>query len=119
MHLRKGSLLIFLFCMLACNSKKKDATPLKFNTTNWMVREDDQYPYRDRMLNDLIDNVRLHKLKKEEVIKLLGPPTRSQNGHLYYLIKQDFIANTLPMHTKTLVIKLDKDSMVEWRKIHQ
>ena len=80
--------------------------------------EGDAYPYRDKILNDLIGSVKLHGLKKDSVENLLGEPNRRDSGYLFYLIKQDRFGG-LVVHTKTLVIKLTRDSTVEWRKIHQ
>jgi len=71
------------------------------------------------MLKDLIANYKLKDLKKEEVIEMLGAPNRTDNGHLFYSIATETIANVFPLHTKTLVINLTKDSTVEWRKIHE
>ena len=76
------------------------------------------YPYRNEMLKDLVYNVALKGSKKEEVIDLLGQPDRSDSSYLFYAIAQERIG-FFPLHTKTLVIKLTKDSTVEWRKIHE
>ncbi|MGN6531995.1 MAG: hypothetical protein ACTHK0_09605 [Ginsengibacter sp.] len=78
-----------------------------------------EYPYRNRMVKDLIANQSLKGLKKEDVISLLGEPTRTDSSYLFYMVDQTLFANFFPLHTKTLVIKIGKDSTVEWRKIHQ
>lgn len=69
------------------------------------------------MLKDLIDNHPLNGIRKEELIDLLGQPDRSDKGYLFYSIAQRRIY-FFPLQTKTLVIKLARDSTVEWRKIH-
>lgn len=76
------------------------------------------YLYRNEMLKDLISNHSLKGLKKDELIDLLGPPDRIDSGYLFYMIAQKRLY-FFPLHTKTLVIKLAKDSTVEWRKIHE
>ncbi len=90
----------------------------KFDKTKWSIKDATDYPYRDKMLNDLITNEKLKGLKKKEVIDLLGRPDRIDSSYLFYRIAQQRIG-FFPLHTKTLVIKLTKDSTVEWRKIHQ
>ncbi len=76
------------------------------------------YVYRDKMLKHLIDSVKLHGITKNELFTLLGQPETSNNGYHYYTIAQERFG-LLPIHTKTLVIKLTADSTVEWRKIHE
>jgi hypothetical protein len=107
--------LLFFLCFIAC----KNTTDEKFDKIKWAIKRDNEYPHRDKMLNDLIANYKLKGLKKEEVVELLGAPNRTDNGHLFYTIAQETLANILPLHTKTMVIKLTKDSTVEWRKIHE
>lgn len=76
------------------------------------------YPYRDKMLKDLITNHLLRGVKKEELVNMLGQPGRSDSDYLFYTIAQERLG-FFPLHTKSLVIKLTKDSTVEWRKIHE
>ncbi len=111
--------LIFFFSLIcACNNKKTDAnSQLKFDKVKWQIKEDADFPYRDEMLDDLINNVTLKGLKIDSVIALLGQPDHIDNGHLFYPISQKRIGG-FPLSTKTFVIKLTKDSTVEWRKIH-
>ena len=92
--------------------------PQKFDKTKWSTRDEQDYPYRDNMLNDLMTNQRLHGLKRDSLINLLGAPDRLDSSYLFYRIAQERVGS-FPIHTKTLVIKLTKDSTVEWRKIHQ
>ncbi|MDB5205593.1 MAG: hypothetical protein JWR72_668 [Flavisolibacter sp.] len=118
MQIRNLLLLLFI-CCFACKNAKQDDNAEKFDKIKWVAKKNNEFPYRDKMLKDLIDNHKLHGLKKEEVINMLGQPSRSDNGHLFYKIDQELIGNIFPLHTKTLVIKLNKDSTVEWRKIHE
>ena len=91
---------------------------LKFDKNKWAVKQDPDYPYRDKMLSDFMTNYKLHDLKKDSLIHLLGLPDRTDNGYLFYRIAQQRLG-IVPLHTKTLVVKLTKDSTVEWRKIHE
>ena len=111
-------MLVFALFCFACKHKEH-LKQEKFDKVKWAILEGGEYPYRNAMLQDLIDHYALHGLKKDSVINLLGPPTHMENSHLYYLVDQQLIAKSFPLHTKTLVIKLTKDSTVEWRKIHE
>ena len=118
MQVRK-LLVIFLLCFVGCKSKNIQQNE-KFDRIKWATKQDREYPYRDKMLTDLMTNYELHGIKIDSVPKLLGPPNRTDNGHPFYLVVQKYFPNTsFPLHTKTLVIKLTKDSTVEWRKIHE
>lgn len=112
----------FLSFIYACTSVDKKLGPTinqeKFNKIKWSIKEDNEYPYRDKMLNDLIVTIKLKGLKKKAVIDLLGQPDRINSDYLYYKIAVQRIG-FFPIHTKTFVIKLTTDSTVEWRKIHE
>ena len=120
--MRVGYFLILLL-LFGWGCKHKSEAGLedlqKFDKEKWATREGRHYPYRNAMLNDLIANVKLHGLKKDSLIELLGEPDRCNEGHLYYTIRQPYLGNLVPLYTKSLVIKLTKDSTVEWRKIHE
>jgi hypothetical protein len=115
-------LLPFLIGTSSCTDHHKPAGTGdnigKFDKTRWSLQGDDNYPYRDKMLNDLVYNVKLKGLNKQEVIDLLGPPDRIDSSFLFYKVSQKRIG-FFPLQTKSLVIKLTKDSIVEWRKIHE
>ena len=79
----KFALLIisFLSSIYGCNDTIKhkqsdeNISREKFDKTKWRTKDANGYPYRDKMLNDLITNEKLKGLKKEEVIDLLGRQT--------------------------------------------
>lgn len=116
----------FLFLLIslssvigACNQKKDTAvsTGVKFDKIKWQTKEGQAYPYRNDMLDNLIDSVTLKGIRYNSLINLLGQPDRIDNGHLFYNIyRKEVVGFTLG--TKTFVIKLNPDSTVEWRKIH-
>lgn len=88
-----------------------------FDKSRWNVSEGLDYPFRDRMVNDVVYNDTIRDLSKNEILDLLGEPDRINENYLYYLVDQKRIGNW-PLHTKTMVIKLTGDS-IEWIKIHQ
>ncbi len=117
---KRNLLSLFFLCFLACKNSGQDnqAKQEKFDKIKWATKEGPDYPYRDKMLNDLISNYELHGTKKDSLVHLLGSPDRSDSSYLFYRIAQERLG-FFPLHTKTLVIKLTKDSSLEWRKIHE
>ncbi|RZJ33412.1 MAG: DUF2809 domain-containing protein [Flavobacterium sp.] len=122
---------VFFILMLAllqfsCNSKEERPEPVKANPTTeqifdrqkWQTKNGDDYPYRSRMLDDLVKHRKLHGLNKSQILKMLGKPDRIDNNYLFYEIEQQRIT-IMPLHTKTMVIKLDKNGITEWVKIHE
>lgn len=111
---------IFLL-VCACNNKGTqpgaNLPHQKFDATKWKIKEGDDYPFRENMLKDLVENVTLKGIKHDQLIQLLGRPDRVDSSYLFYRVFQKRI-DFFPLSTKTLVIKLTKDSTVEWRKIH-
>lgn len=106
---------LLLFCV-ACKNKKHES-PEKFDKTKWAVQDDMNYPYREAMLNDLMNSYELHGVRKDSVYNLLGSPDRADSDYLFYKVAQQRLGYFI-VHTKTLVIKLAHDT-VEWRKIHE
>jgi hypothetical protein len=113
----KIHIVLLSLCCLACNNSQEDksgktevisSTDITFNQTKWNTKDGNDYPYRNKMLQDLQSSDTLRHLKKEEVISLLGQPDRIDKNYLFYKIAQEHIG-ILPFHTKTLFIKLAKD----------
>lgn len=123
-HLRliKVCNILLWFCLVcfcvSCNNNKQPANTAKYEKAKWVIKEDKDYPYREDMLKDLMDHHDLHKAKSAAIFQLLGEPDRIDNNHLFYRVSQKRFG-FLPLHTRTLVIKLRTDSTVEWVKIHQ
>ena len=115
MQMRNLILPVLLLCF-GCKTKKQESQE-KFDKTKWAVQEDLDYPYRDAMLNDLMNSYELHGVRKDSIYNLLGSPDRTDSGYLFYKVAQQRLGYFI-LHTKTLVIKLASDT-VEWRKIHE
>ena len=109
-------LLLFIFaCKNTSNSQAKDQ---KFDKAKWAETDGVDYPHRNGMLNDFITSYKLNGVKKDSLVNLLGLPDRTDSSFLFYKVAQERWG-FLPIHTKTLVVKLTADSLVEWRKIHK
>ena len=120
------SIIAFVFCV-ACNSDVKNYEPgmtdkpdseLAFDKTKWQIKEGRKYPFRDKMVNDVVYNDTIRSLQKPQILDMLGEPDRSNENYIYYLIKQERLL-FWPLHSKFMVIKFNDDSSVEWIRIHQ
>ena len=89
-----------------------------FDQTKWQIKEGKDYPYRDKMLDDVVYNDTIRTLHSHEVINLLGEPDYIRERHLYYRIRETRLG-FWTLHTKTMVIKLAADDGIEWIKIHE
>ncbi len=78
----------FLSIIYSCSDHGKEPGPEnrhnKFDKEKWAMQETDDFPYRDKMLEDLVANVKLKGLKKQAVLDLLGQPSRIDSNYLYY-----------------------------------
>ena len=126
MKIKLASFIIFMICV-SCNSdsnlNKEDQNlntgkETVFDQNQWKVKEGDNYPFRDKMLNDVVYNDTVRSLNKDQVLELLGKADKNQDNHLYYLIKKKQLFSW-PLHTKHMVIKFTNDSTIEWIKIHE
>ena len=106
-----------VLCCLSCQDNRDENPKKAFDKELWNAKDgDDNYSHRDEMLDNLVYNVKLKGLTKEEVITMLGEPDRTNNEYLYYeVLVKEIVA--FPLHKKFLVLKLAKDNTVEWRKI--
>ena len=113
--------------LLACQSDPSEKVDLPpedtsvdsvFNRSKWHFKDGEQYPYRAQMLDDLVYNDTVRNLSKDQLLALLGPPDRTNEEYLYYLVSQRKLL-TWPLHTRSLVIKLRDDDSIDWMKIHQ
>ena len=120
------SIVVFVFCV-ACNSEVKNYEPgmsdkpasvLVFDKTKWQTKEGRNYPFRDKMVNDVVYNDTIRSLQQSQIIDLFGEPDRSNDNYIYYLIKQERLL-FWPLHSKFMVVKFKDDSTVDWIRIHQ
>ena len=108
-----SALLIFL----SCKDNKEENPKKTFDKELWKAKDTDgNYSFRDEMLDNLVYKVKLKGLTKQEVITMLGEPDRTNEDYLYYEVLSKEVG-AIPFSKKFLVIKLDKNDTVEWRKI--
>ncbi len=128
MKMRVFTVLLFV-CCLACNNDREDYTvdmkmkpdsEMVFDKAKWKTKDGADYPYRDRMLNDVVYNDTVRALNKDEILDLLGEPSyyRNNKNFLYYRITEKRLG-PWPLHTKTMVIKLSEENTIDWIKIHE
>ena len=103
---------------IACKNTDAQTAIIPFDKEQWNVKEGEFYANRENMLPDLMSSDTIKALKKDGIIELLGTPDRIDNNHLFYNIARTEVFS-LPMHTRSLVIKLKEDGTVEWVKIHE
>jgi outer membrane protein assembly factor BamE (lipoprotein component of BamABCDE complex) len=117
----KNLFIIPLLLALSCKNAKQDErseSAETFQKMKWAVKVDHDYPYRDKMLADVLANHARKGVKREAILNLLGTPTKIDSGYLFYRVKEQRFG-LLTLHTKTLVLKFGKDSTLEWAKIHE
>jgi hypothetical protein len=112
--------LIICMLLISCNSD------IKFDKTGWNQKGDlNNYPNREKMLNDLMENHKIKGLKYSELVNLLGEPEiekTSENITAYYNIATEYGLDIDPVYIKNLVISLSIDSTAQscivtnWKK---
>ena len=118
--------LVFVLFASACNSNgtRRDETlttkgkETAFDSIRWQAKDGRDYPFRDAMLDDLIESGKLKSLNYDGILRLLVPPDRADSLYLFYTVDQTRIQNW-PLHTRTMVVKFRADSSVLWVKVHQ
>jgi len=117
--MRKINLIIILGIILlsfACNN-------IKFEKKGWIYRGDvGMYPNREKMLNDLTENNKLKGLTYRELISKIGPDENYKSGYdtcIFYSIVTDYGWDIDPVYSKSLVFKLNNDSIVVDYKIEE
>lgn len=105
---------ILLFSCMSCKTERNGfqdtATEIAFDGARWQIRENDHYPFRDQMLNDLFEKDTLKGMKSGMLTEILGQPDRADANFLFYRISQERAAG-FPLHTKTLVIEMAEDTV--------
>lgn len=118
---------VLLTLLLSCNSEagqqynrgvQTSDSVMVFEPEQWKFRAGPDYPYRKRMLQDLMQWQEFRDMNREQILGLLGEPDRADGQYLFYRITQERFG-FWPIHTTTMVILLAEESGVEWIKIHE
>src|ERR1700722_14944575 len=92
---------------------------MRFDKEKWSIQDDidDAGPYRDAMLDDLIQNHKLKGLTYKGLTDLLGKPLIEDSGVFYDIIVHWDVID--PDYTKTIEFKFTKDSIVSDFKVEE
>jgi len=112
-------ILMILFVASSCQMKYNKK---KWNEGSW---EMEQFEFRDKMLDDLLETHQLKGKSLEELDKLFGDfriDTFENDAKICFDIVTDYGWDIDPVYTKDLILSLGKDSLVckveviEWKK---
>ncbi len=127
LKLRKTLLIITSLSLVnACNQDKPKEQALKFSKSLWEKREDIDYPdiaypYRERMLGNLVKNHQLKGLTYRQLVDSLGEPGNftEKDDTVRYEIIVGFESDIDPTYGKNLNLALSPDSVVTSYKISE
>jgi KaiC/GvpD/RAD55 family RecA-like ATPase len=96
---------------------------LDFDSTKWKEHGDlDQYPFRESMLRDVLENKKFIGQKYKLVCDSLGQPelwTDKRENELWYSVTVDYGSDIDPVYTKHLVLTMDIDSTITNAEIRE
>ena len=78
-----------------------------------------EFPYRKKMVNDLVSNYKLEGLTYKELVDLLDSPQGSDGNSIWYYVDEDYGNDIDPVYSKSLIFYLDKDSIITGFKIKE
>tara|TARA_B110000090_G_scaffold27191_1_gene27958 strand:+ start:161 stop:547 length:387 start_codon:yes stop_codon:yes gene_type:complete len=115
---RISQFLIICLTVLAvssCNSKQKfDSDEWKQTGLDWWMTD-----FREKMVDDLIQNDTLIGMNQEQVIELLGLPESENKAKLEYLIREKYGSDIDPEYISNLIIEFDEKGQVRNCKIEK
>ena len=115
---RISQFLIIYLTVLAvssCNSKQEfDSDEWKQTGLDWWITD-----FREKMVDDLIQNDTLIRMNQEQVIELLGLPESENKAKLEYLIREKYGSDIDPEYISNLIIEFDEKGQVRNCKIEK
>ena len=115
---RISQFLIIYLTVLAvssCNSKQEfDSDEWKQTGLDWWITD-----FREKMVDDLIQNDTLIGMNQEQVIELLGLPESENKAKLEYLIREKYGSDIDPEYISNLIIEFDEKGQVRNCKIEK
>ena len=100
------SLISFIFILVACNSHK-------FESKLWKEKDDIYFPYRTKIVEDLIKSKILINISQPSMLEILGNPDgkdTTKNGKIkscWYSIVDYYGFDIDPKYSKSLSIEFD------------
>jgi hypothetical protein len=85
---------------------------MAFDREKWLVVDDLMYPYRERMVADLLKRYPLKGLTYSQVVDLLGKPEGGEPLYPFYTIRVEYGTNIDPVYVKNLELSLDASAKV-------
>ena len=109
-------MIIFCFCLFAaCDDKQ-----IEFDQSKWNMSVDGFYQFREVMVKDLMENHLEKGMTYKQLTDLIGKPENFANietNTIGYTIMEDYGWDIDPVETKTLLIELTTDSLIQKFKI--
>ena len=90
---------------------------ISFDRKKWMEKEGSSYSFRNQMVRDVLYNDTIRTLNKQELIQLLGEPSKTVNRHMYYDISKKRLG-LWTVKARSLVVKVDSLEAIEWIKLY-
>jgi hypothetical protein len=99
-------LILTTLILVSCESE------MKFDKEKWSETDDFEFPYRNRMLKDLLSKYNFKGFQYRDVINILGDPTDWGDDFFSYQILIHF--NSIdPDYLKELKFDFGKDSIIK------
>lgn len=113
----KEKISIAMLIMIAFISCRRDAEiaalgKMEFNSEQWKEGSDGVYPYREKMVDDLLKRYDWEGMPRAEVEALLGKPGSGDSLNYVYMMYQKKIG-FFRAFTHALVVKFREDGVVK------
>lgn len=108
------AIVMMILSLLACRRDAEIAAlgKIEFNTKQWAEGTDGVYPYREKMVDDLLKRYDWEGMPRTEVEALLGKPQSGDSLNYVYMMYQKKIG-FFRAFTHALVVKFREDGVVK------
>ncbi|MBP9195368.1 MAG: hypothetical protein KBF57_11840, partial [Saprospiraceae bacterium] len=98
--------LLILMTLFSCRRDAEIAAlgKMEFNSEQWKEGSDGVYPYREKMVDDLLKRYDWEGMPRAEVEALLGKPGSGDSLNYVYMMYQKKVS-FFRLHTHALVVK--------------
>ena len=73
--------------------------------------------YRNQMVEDVLYNDTIRTLRKDQILDVLGAPSKEVSGHFYYDVSKKQIG-PWTVKARSLVVKFNDLDSIEWIKLY-